>query len=174
MKQIIPFSPANYWFIIISQCGVSGNPICVAYKSTMHFVTSGILLVCIVGLVSEQQMKKWRLISLEFGFAWLVLCVLPWNGHQVSRENCSLFFFFFASLPLKHPSLQIASCFSKLAATNNAAGTDGPMQVPSATPGGHFMHLSRKASCSSACWKVLNTQCPPPGVVAQKFEFPCS
>lgn len=116
---------------------------------------------------ADEEMKAY--------FPWVWICMisslyvtLKWTS-SIKRKLLS-FFFFFASLPLKHPSLQIASCFSKLAAPNNAAGTDGPMQVPSATPGSHFMHLSRKASCSSGCWKVLmNIQCPPPGVVARKL-----
>lgn len=107
-------------------------------------------------------------------FPWVWICMisslyvtLKWTS-SIKRKLLSLFFF--ASLPLKHPSLQIASCLSKLAAPSNTAGTDGPVQVPSATPGSHFMYLSRKASCSSGCWKVLmNIQCPPPGVVAQKL-----
>lgn len=150
-------SPTNYWFIIISQCGVSSNPICIAYKTTMHCVTSGILAVCVTGWVSEHQMKKPRLISLEFGFAWLVLCMLPWKWtSNIKREllsNNSLF----ASLPLKYLSLQAASHFNPLPTSGDTAGTDVPVQVLSAVRDSCFPYWYRKAQDAAKCWWTIST-----------------
>lgn len=123
----------------------------------MHCVTSGILAVCVTGWVSEHQMKKPRLISLEFGFAWLVLCMLPWKWtSSIKREllsNNSLF----ASLPLKYLSLQAASHFNLLPTSGDTAGTDVPVQVLSAITDSCFPYWYRKAQDAAKCWWTMST-----------------
>lgn len=150
-------SPTNYWFIIISQCGVSSNPICIAYKTTMPCVTSGILAVCVTGWISEHQMKKPRLISLEFGFAWLVLCMLSrkWTS-SIKRELLSSNSLF-ASLPLKYLSLQAASHFNLLPTSGDTAGTDVPGQVLSAITDSYFPHWYRETQDAAKCWWTMST-----------------
>lgn len=165
----MPLSSANYWFIIISQCGVSSYPMCIACKSAVHLVTSGILTVCIIGWASGHQMKKQRLISLEFGFAWLVLYVLPWKWTSIKKELLSVSSFF-ASLPQQLPTIQTASSFNKLTIWGNIVGTDVPTQLLSAITDSHFIYLSRNAKCGSESWKVLKSiQHPPLQRVAQKL-----
>lgn len=159
--------PTNYWFVIISQCGVSSNPIYIAYKTTMHCVTSGILAVCVTGWISEHQMKKPRLISLEFGFAWLLLCMLSWKWTSSIKRELLSNNFLFASLPLKYLSLQAASHFNLLPTSGDTAGTDVPVQV-----------LSAITDSCSPCWKIRMLQsvaelCPPPELVTENLLIPC-